>query len=96
MTTNYNEEMSAVKSDLQRLKEDITKLTKSAANDAQVNASAFSAKAKDKVKLASKRTKEMSMQGRDRAHETVAANPLVSIAATAGIALIIGALIARR
>ena len=96
MAVNYSEEMGAVKSDLQRLKNDIAKLTKSAANDAQENAAAFSAKAKDKVRVASKRTKEMSLQGKDKAHKTVSANPLVSIAATAGIALIIGALVARK
>jgi ElaB/YqjD/DUF883 family membrane-anchored ribosome-binding protein len=96
MTTNYTEEMGAVKSDLQALKNDITNLTKTVASDAQENASALTSKAKKKVKLASDRTKEVSLQSKDKAHRAVAANPLVSIAATAGIALVIGALIARR
>lgn len=96
MMANYTDEMGAVKSDLQQLKSDIAKLTKSAANDAQDNANALRAKAKDRVQIASKRTKEMGLQGKDKAHQAVAANPLVSIAATAGVALIIGALIARR
>tara|TARA_R110000772_G_scaffold73353_2_gene160408 strand:+ start:1696 stop:1986 length:291 start_codon:yes stop_codon:yes gene_type:complete len=96
MATNYSEEMGAVKSDLNALKTDLAKLTKSVANDAQDNASAFGTKAKHKVKLASDRTKEVGLQGKEKAHQTVTANPFISIAATAGIALIIGALIARK
>lgn len=96
MTTTYSDEMDAVKSDLSALKADLAKLTKSVASDAQNNASAISAKAKDRMKVASDRTKEFSVQGRDKAHQTVRENPFISIAATAGIALIAGALFARR
>lgn len=90
------DELGAVKADLVALKSDISALTKSVASSAQENASAFGETAKVKMKTAADKTKAVSLQSKEKAQETIKANPLKSIAATAGIGLIIGALMNRK
>lgn len=96
MTGNYSEEMGAVKSDLQTLKEDLATLTKSVKADAQANALELRANAKTKLDEARANAMEAGTKGRKKAQATIKDNPIVSIAATAGIGLIVGALMARR
>ena len=96
MTGNYSEEMGAVKSDLQTLKDDLATLTKSVKADAQANASELRANAKTKFDAARANAVEAGTKGRRKAQTTFKKNPIVSIAATAGIGLIVGALMARR
>tara|TARA_R110000824_G_scaffold111734_3_gene260431 strand:+ start:3814 stop:4104 length:291 start_codon:yes stop_codon:yes gene_type:complete len=96
MTGNYSEEMGAVKSDLQTLKADLATLTKSVKADAQANASELRANAKTKLKTARENAVDAGTKGREKARVTFKENPIVSIAATAGLGLIIGALMARR
>lgn len=91
-----NDELGAVKADLIALKSDIAALTKSVASTAQDNASAFGASAKEKMVSAADKTKEVSGKSKAKAEETVKENPFISIAATAGLGLIIGALISRK
>ncbi|PHR12617.1 MAG: hypothetical protein COA41_18980 [Sphingopyxis sp.] len=95
MTGNYTEEMGAVKSDLQTLKEDLATLTKAVKEDAQANALELRANAKTKFDSARANAVEAGTKGRRKAQTTIQANPIVSIAATAGVGLIIGALMAR-
>mgnify|MGYP003648363558 CR=1 FL=1 len=52
MTGNYSEEMGAVKSDLQTLKDDLATLTKSVKADAQANAMELRANARTKFDAA--------------------------------------------
>lgn len=96
MTGNYSEEMGAVKSDLQTLKDDLATLTKSVKADAQANALELRANAKTKLDAARANAVEAGTKGRKKAQATIQDNPIVSIAATAGLGLIIGALMARR
>lgn len=96
MTGNYSEEMGAVKSDLQTLKTDLAKLTNSLKVDAQANASELRDNAKTKFKVAQNNAMEAGTKGRKKAQITINKNPIVSIAATAGLGLIVGALMARR
>ncbi len=96
MTGNYSEEMGAVKSDLQMLKEDLAKLTKSVKADAQANAMELRANAKTKFGEARENAVEASTKGRAKAQKTFRENPIVSIAATAGLGLILGAFMTRR
>lgn len=96
MTGNYSEEMGAVKSDLQTLKDDLATLTKSVKADAQSNAAELRENATVKLKAAQKNAIEAGTKGREKARVTFKENPIVSIAATAGIGLIVGALMARR
>lgn len=96
MTGNYSEEMGAVKSDLQSLKEDLATLTKSVKADAQANALELRANAKTKFDAARANAVEAGTKGRNKAQTTIKDNPIVSIAATAGLGLILGALMARR
>jgi|TARA_R110002126_G_scaffold44671_10_gene127195 ElaB/YqjD/DUF883 family membrane-anchored ribosome-binding protein len=96
MTGNYSEEMGAVKSDLQTLKQDLATLTKSVKADAQANAMELRANAKTKFEEARANAVEVSTKGRRKAQSTIQENPIVSIAATAGLGLILGALMARR
>ncbi len=96
MTGNYSEEMGAVKSDLQTLKEDLATLTKSVKADAQANALELRANAKTKFDAARANAVDAGTKGRKKAQVTIQDNPMVSIAATAGVGLIIGALMARR
>lgn len=96
MTGNYSEEMGAVKSDLQTLKEDLATLTKSVKADAQANAKELRANARTKFDEARANAVEAGSKGRKKAQTTIQDNPIVSIAATAGLGLIIGALMARR
>tara|TARA_R110000824_G_scaffold25838_7_gene89579 strand:- start:9233 stop:9523 length:291 start_codon:yes stop_codon:yes gene_type:complete len=96
MTGNYSEEMGAVKSDLQTLKEDLATLTKSVKADAQANALEMRANAKTKLKAARENAVDAGTKGRDKARVTFKENPIVSIAATAGLGLLVGALMARK
>ncbi|MEH6790068.1 DUF883 family protein [Parasphingorhabdus sp.] len=96
MTGNYSEEMGAVKSDLQTLKEDLATLTKSVKADAQANALELRANAKTKFDAARSNAIEAGTKGRKKARTTIKENPIVSIAATAGLGLIVGAMMARR
>jgi len=96
MTGNYSEEMGAVKSDLQTLKNDLATLTKSVKADAQANAMELRANAKTKFDEARANAIEAGTKGRKKARSTIKDNPIVSIAATAGLGLIVGALMARR
>ncbi|VWX59847.1 DUF883 family protein [Sphingorhabdus sp. 109] len=96
MTGNYSEEMGAVKSDLQTLKEDLASLTRSVKADAKANASELRANAKTKFDAARANAVEAGTKGRAKAQTTFQENPIVSIAATAGVGLLIGALMARR
>ncbi|CAO1654962.1 DUF883 family protein [Parasphingorhabdus sp. NYA22] len=96
MTGNYSEEMGAVKSDLQTLKDDLATLTKSVKADAQANASELRANAKTKFDAARANAVEAGTKGRKKAQATFKDNPIVSIAAAAGIGLVVGALMARR
>ena len=96
MTGNYSEELGAVKSDLQTLKEDLATLTKSVKADAQANAKELRANAKTRFDEARANAVEAGTKGRKRAQTTIQDNPIVSIAATAGLGLMIGALMARR
>jgi len=96
MTGNYSEELGAVKSDLQTLKEDLATLTKSVKADAQANAKELRANARTKFDEARANAVEAGTKGRKKAQTTIQDNPIVSIAATAGLGLIIGALMARR
>jgi len=96
MTGNYSEEMGAVKSDLQTLRDDLATLTKSVKADAQANASELRANAKTKFDAARANAVEAGSKGREKAQTTFKDNPIVSIAATAGLGLIVGALMARR
>ncbi|WP_417622877.1 DUF883 family protein [Parasphingorhabdus sp.] len=96
MTGNYTEEMDAVRSDLQTLKNDLAKLTKSVKADAQASASELSANAKTKFKSARENAVDAGTKGRKKAQTTIRKNPIASIAATAGLGLIIGALSTRR
>jgi ElaB/YqjD/DUF883 family membrane-anchored ribosome-binding protein len=91
MTGNYSEEMGAVKSDLQTLKEDLATLTKSVKADAQANALELRANAKTKFDAARANAMEAGTKGRAKAQTTIKDNPIVSIAATAGLGLILGA-----
>ena len=96
MTGNYSEELGAVKSDLQTLKEDLATLTKSVKADAQANAKELRANAKTRFDEARDNAVEAGTKGRKKAQTTIQDNPIVSIAATAGLGLMIGALMARR
>ncbi len=96
MTGNYSEELGAVKSDLQTLKEDLATLTKSVKADAQANAKELRANAKTRFDEARANAVEAGTKGRKKAQTTIQDNPIVSIAATAGLGLMIGALMARR
>jgi ElaB/YqjD/DUF883 family membrane-anchored ribosome-binding protein len=96
MTGDYSEEMGAVKSDLLTLKSDLANLTKSVKADAQSNAAELRDNASIKLKAAQKNAMEAGAKGRNKAQQTIKENPIVSIAATAGLGLIVGALMARR
>ncbi len=96
MTGNYSEEMGAVKSDLQTLKTDLAKLTNSLKIDAQANATELRDNAKTRFKAAQNNAMEAGTKGRKKAQVTIKKNPIVSIAATAGLGLIVGAMMARR
>tara|TARA_R110000765_G_scaffold34346_2_gene77905 strand:- start:242 stop:532 length:291 start_codon:yes stop_codon:yes gene_type:complete len=96
MTGDYSEEMGAVKSDLLTLKSDLANLTKSVKADAQSNAAELRDNASIKLKAAQKNAMEAGTKGRNKAQQTIKENPIVSIAATAGLGLIVGALMARR
>ena len=96
MTGNYSEELVAVKSDLQTLKEDLATLTKSVKADARANAKELRANAMTKFDEARANAVEAGSKGRKKAQTTIQDNPIVSIAATAGLGLILGALMARR
>ena len=96
MTSNYSEEIGAVKSDLQSLKDDLAKLTKSLASDAQANAMELRDNAAIKFKTAQENAKEAGTKGRDKAQKTIKKNPIASIAATAGLGMVVGAMIARK
>jgi ElaB/YqjD/DUF883 family membrane-anchored ribosome-binding protein len=96
MTGNYSEELGAVKSDLQTLKADLATLTKSVKADAQANASELRANAKTKFDAARANAVDAGEKGRKKAQATIKENPIVSIAATAGLGLVVGALMARR
>lgn len=96
MTGNYSEEMGAVKSDLQTLKDDLAILTKTVKADAQANALELRNNAKTKFDAARANAVEAGTKGRKKARSTVKENPMISIAATAGLGLIVGAMMARR
>ena len=96
MTGNYSEEMDAVKSDLVTLKSDLANLTKSVKADAQTNAAELRDNASIKLKAAQKNALEAGTKSKEKAQLTIKKSPIASIAATAGLGLIVGALMARR
>ncbi|QJB70285.1 DUF883 family protein [Parasphingorhabdus halotolerans] len=96
MTGNYTDEMGAVKTDLKILKDDLTKLTEKVSADAKTNARELRDKAAGKIEEARTTTVKKGAKGRAKAEKAIKENPLVGIAATAGIGLLVGAFLARR
>ena len=96
MTGNYSEKIGAVKSDLQALRGDLEELTRSFKAEAQANVSEFRDNATTKFKAAQKNAVEAGAKGQKQAQAKIKQNPIVSIAAAAGLGLAVGALIARR
>lgn len=96
MTGNYSEKIGAVKSDLQTLRSDLDALTQSFKADAHANVSELRENAAIKLKAAQKNAVEASAKGQKKAQAKIKQNPIVSIAAAAGLGLAVGALIARR